>query len=196
MLYRLLKHLVGICFNLLNFVLAGNLPPFGCIAVIVEEEGRFLLIRRPKGKLSFPSGFMRWRELPAEAAKRECKEETGLQLQIDPDDLVCCYAHVGQHIDTMSTLTLVYSGKVIGGTLRGSIEGQACWLDEEEMGRNLEKRCENLLADYFQFRAKRAAVRSSHMTSQHPQETAKEEHHDSDLEGSLRGESERRPGDS
>jgi 8-oxo-dGTP diphosphatase len=160
-LYRLLKRLVGICFNLLNFVLAGNLPPLGCVAVIVEEEGRYLLIRGPKGKLSFPSGFMRWREMPVEAARRECKEETGLELQIDPGDLICCYPRISQHIDAMSTLTLVYSGKVIGGTLRGSIEGQPCWLDEESMGKDLEKRCEILLAEYFRFRTRRAQLPGS-----------------------------------
>jgi ADP-ribose pyrophosphatase YjhB (NUDIX family) len=184
--YRLLKHLVGICFNLLNLVLAGNLPPLGCVTVIVEQDGRFLLIRRPKGKLSFPSGFMRWREMPVEAAKRECKEETGLELQIDPNDLISCYAHISHYIDSMSTLTLVYTGRVIGGTLRGSIEGQACWLDEEDMHRELEKRCETLLAEYFQFRTKRAQTPGPKTI---PQETAKEDRHDSNFEGSFRGES-------
>ena len=186
MFYRLLKHLVGICFNLLNFVLAGNLPPLGCVSVIVEQDGRFLLIRRPEGKLSFPSGFMRWREMPVQAAKRECKEETGLELLIDPDDLVYCYAYIGQHIDAMSTLTIVYSGKVIGGTLRDSIEGQACWLDEESMGKDLENRQKVLLAEYHQFQTKRAQMRDSDTL---PQETAKENRHDSDIEGSFRGES-------
>lgn len=186
MFYRLLKHLVGICFNLLNFVLGGNLPPLGCVCMVVEEQGRFLLIRRPEGKLSFPSGFIRWRELPIQAAKRECLEETGLKLQIEPQDLICCYAHVGQHIDTMSTLTLVYTGKIVGGTLRGSIEGEACWLDEENMRCNLEKRCENLLSDYMQFRAKRVNISGAAVMTQ---ETAKEDHHDSNFEGSVRGES-------
>ena len=186
MFYRLLKKLVGVCFNLLNFVLAGNLPPFGCVAVIVEQDGRFLLIRRPKGKLSFPSGFVRWRELPIQAAKRECKEETGLKLQIDPDDLICCYPHIGRRITSMSTLTLVYSGKVIGGTLRGSIEGQACWLDKEDMGEKLGKRNKILLADYFRFRAKRAELHGSNTI---PQETSKEDRHDSNFESSFRGES-------
>ncbi len=186
MFYRLLKHLVGISFNLLNFVLGGNLPPFGCVAVIVEEQGRFLLIRRPKGKLSFPSGFIRWREMPIEAAKRECLEETGLRLQIDPEDLICCYAHAGQHIDTLSTLTLVYSGKVIGGRLRGSIEGQAYWLEEKDMRKELERRSEMLLADYFQFRTRRAEMRNTDATTQEP---AKESSHDSDFEGSVRRES-------
>jgi len=183
--YRLLKHLVGICFNLLNFVLGGNLPPLGCVTVIVEEQGRYLLIKRPRGKLSFPSGFIRWRELPIQAARRECFEETGLRLQIEPEDLITCYAHIGQHIDTLSTLTLVYSGKVTGGRLRGSIEGQAYWLDEKEMRKDLERRSEILLVDYLQFRARRAEAHNSGATLQ---ESVKESSHDSDVEGPVRRE--------
>ncbi len=194
MLYSLLKHLVGICFNLLNFVLAGNLPPFGCVTVIVEEQGRYLLIQRPRGKLTFPSGFIRWREMPAEAAQRECEEETGLRLQInDPEDMIGCYGHVGRHIDTMSSLTVLYCGRVIGGRLRKSIEGQPYWLSEEEMLGKLEKRCEPILEDYLRYRARRAGLNSAGTLAG---EMTKEDRHDSDSEGPVRGESERRPGDS
>ena len=194
MLYRLLKHLVGICFNLLNFVLAGNLPPFGCVTVIVEEQGRYLLIQRPQGKLTFPSGFMRWREMPAEAAQRECEEETGLRLQInDPEDMIGCYGHVGRHIDTMSTLTVLYCGRVIGGRLRKSIEGQPYWLSEEEMLGKLERRCEPILEDYLRYRVRRAGLNSAGALAG---EMTKEDRHDSDSEGPIRGEGERRPGDS
>ncbi len=185
MFYRLLKHLVGICFNLLNFALAGNLPPLGCVTVIVEEQGRYLLIKRPHGKLSFPSGFIRWREMPIQAAKRECFEETGLRLQIEPEDLITCYAHIGQHIDTLSTLTLVYGGKVTGGRLRGSIEGQAYWLEEQEMRKGLERRSEYLLVDYLQFRARRAAM---HDSAENSHESAKEGLHDSNIESPVRRE--------
>ena len=194
MLYRLLKSLVGICFNLLNFVLAGNLPPFGCVTVVVEEQGRYLLIQRPQGKLTFPSGFMRWREMPAETAQRECEEETGLRLQInDPEDMIACYGHVGRHIDTMSTLTVLFCGRVISGRLRKSIEGQPYWLSEEEMLGKLERRCEPILEDYLRYRAWRAGLNSAGALAG---EMTKEDRHDSDSEDPVRGESERRPGDS
>lgn len=186
MFYRLLKHLVGICFNLLNVVLAGNLPPFGCVTVIVEEQGRYLLIQRPQGKLTFPSGFIRWRELPTEAAQRECEEETGMRVQIGPEDLVGCYPHVGRHIDTMSTLTLVYGGKVIGGALRGSIEGRPSWQDEDVMRSDLERRCEPLLADYLRYRARHTALNGAGALAG---EVTKEDEHDSDVEGPVRRES-------
>ena len=62
LLYRLLKRSVSIFFNILNFLLAGNLPPFGCVAVVVQDQGRYLVVERPEGGLVFPGGFMRWHE--------------------------------------------------------------------------------------------------------------------------------------
>jgi len=77
-LYRVLRKSVGFSFNILNVCLVGNLPPQGCISVIVEDQGRYLLLKRPKGTLVFPGGFMRWREHPSQTAVRECKAETCL----------------------------------------------------------------------------------------------------------------------
>jgi 8-oxo-dGTP diphosphatase len=54
--------------------------------VLVEHEGKVLLVRRRlnprKGTWSFPAGFVDFGEEPAEAAVRECREETGLQVEI------------------------------------------------------------------------------------------------------------------
>src|SRR5437764_14993514 len=60
--YYILRKSVGFCFNCLNICLFGNLPPQGCISVIVEDQGRLLLLKRPNGNLVFPGGFIRWRE--------------------------------------------------------------------------------------------------------------------------------------
>ena len=74
-LYQALKKTVGFCFNCLNIGLFGNLPPQGCITVIVEDQGRFLLLKRPNGTLVFPGGFMRWREHPTQTALRNSKKK-------------------------------------------------------------------------------------------------------------------------
>ena len=54
--------------------------------VLVEREGKVLLGRRGinpgKGLWCFPSGFMEIDEDPQEAAVRECREETGLTVQL------------------------------------------------------------------------------------------------------------------
>ena len=146
-LYRALKVWVGIFFNLLNFLLVGNLPPFGCVSVVVEEQGRYLVIQRPEGYFVFPGGFMRWREHPEKTGLRECKEETGLQVQIT--GLIGCSSNVSNDIRGMSTLSVIFHATVVGGTLRGSIEGNPTWMDEAELHDKLFKQQTNILERYL-----------------------------------------------
>src|SRR5713226_6921795 len=120
---------------MLNGILAGNLPPLGSSCVIVEDQGRFLLVRLPEGGLVFPGGFLRWREHPAETAQRECREETGLEVQML--DTIGTYATTSTSMNRMSSLTVVFVGEVVGGTMRSSIEGRPCWLDEADMLKGL-----------------------------------------------------------
>ena len=131
LLYRLLKRSVSIFFNILNFLLAGNLPPFGCVAVVVQDQGRYLVVERPEGGLVFPGGFMRWKENPAQTALRECMEETGLELKVD--DLIGYSSNVSNRITRMSTLTIIFYAEVVSGELKASIEGPATWRDEAEL---------------------------------------------------------------
>ncbi len=55
--------------------------------VLVEENGKILLAKRAvppeRGKWGLPAGFMEWDETPEETAKRECFEETGLEVEIE-----------------------------------------------------------------------------------------------------------------
>jgi len=146
-LYRALKMSVGIFFNILNFVLAGNLPPFGCVNIVVEEQGRYLVIQRPEGHIVFPGGFMRWRESPEETGVRECKEETGLQVKIV--HLIGCSSTTSENIAKMSTLTVIYRAEVVGGALLSSIEGKPLWMDEAELHIKLFKQQTGVLEHYL-----------------------------------------------
>ncbi len=53
---------------------------------------------------------------------------------------------------------IVFAGEVIGGALRGSIEGQPCWLNEADMRKGLEKYFTNILEDYFAYRQALASL--------------------------------------
>lgn len=155
-LYQILKKACGVFFNILNFFLLGNLPPFACVCVVVEEDGRYLVVERPGGEIVFPAGFMRWRERPEQAAQREAREETGLELGIG--EIIAHYSLPSQHNDQMSTISIIYSAHVQGGVLQASIEGTPKWLGEEELQPGLRPLYANILADYQRYRQRRTSV--------------------------------------
>ena len=149
-LYQALKKTVGFCFNCLNICLFGNLPPQGCITVIVEDQGRFLLLKRPNGTLVFPGGFMRWREHPTQTALREFKEETGLQVTLH--HVVACYSNTSKDFGSMSTLIIVFCAEVNGGDMRGGVEGIPCWNKESDLLEMVDFRYQYMLEDYREHR--------------------------------------------
>ncbi len=87
-------------------------------AVLVEKEGRVLLVQRAfgpfKGRWSLPAGFVESDEDPATTAFRECLEETGLEVRLTGllDVLP------GEGLPGEANFTVVYQGEVEGGTLR------------------------------------------------------------------------------
>ena len=149
-LYQVLRKSVGFSFNCLNICLFGNLPPQGCISVIVEDQGRFLLLKRLNGTLVFPGGFMRWREYPSQTAVREFREETGLQVELH--NVVACYSNASKDFRSMSTLTVVFRGEVSGGDMRGGVEGHPCWIEESDLLEMVDFRYEYMLNDFREHR--------------------------------------------
>ena len=147
MFYQALKKSIGIFFNILNALLKGNLPPFGCVCIIVEQDGQYLIVERPKGSLVFPGGFMRWKERSEQTAQREGKEETGLDLRIG--DIIGCYTTPSPGFTAMSTIIIVHRAEVTGGELRSSIEGVPYWVDEETLRDRLESLYHVILNDYL-----------------------------------------------
>lgn len=155
-LYNLLGKTAGGFFNVLNLLLGGNLPPFGSVCVVVKEEDRYLVLEQSNGKTIFPGGFMRWREDPLETARRECEEETGLQVRVL--DMIDCFSCPAISHLQMSTLTLVYSAKIVGGSLRQAIEGRPCWFSETEAQRSLDPRHRLFFENYLRYYHQRAEV--------------------------------------
>jgi ADP-ribose pyrophosphatase YjhB (NUDIX family) len=129
--YRMLSKLVALSFSILNLLLGGNLPPFGSVSIIVEDQGKLLVVRRHKGKFVFPGGFIRWSELPERAAQRECLEETGIEVKIL--NVLGYSANPSDGFGKLGTFSIIYLAQATGGQLRSSIEGLACWLNEAEL---------------------------------------------------------------
>ncbi len=157
MLYRAFKKSVGIFFNILNMLLKGNLPPFGCVCVLVEQDGQYLVLERPEGPLVLPGGFMRWRELSEQAAQREGREETGLDLRIG--SIIGCYTATSVGFVSMSTITIMHRAEVVGGELQSSIEGRPCWIDEETLRTRLHGHDQHIVNDYLQHKNQSQATK-------------------------------------
>lgn len=158
MLYQALKKIASVVFNLFNLLLLGNLPPFGCVSVVVEENAQFLVVELSNKKVVFPGGFMRWREHPAQAALREGKEETGLMLRTG--NVIGYLTYASTQFTRMSTINIVYEGEVVGGTLRSSIEGRPFWLHESELRDKLNQDNRAVLDMYLRYRSQQSQAKA------------------------------------
>jgi 8-oxo-dGTP pyrophosphatase MutT (NUDIX family) len=94
---------------------------------------------------------MRWRERPEQAAQRECEEETGLTFL--PGDPIGYQSLMSKRFSKMSTLTIIFEGRISGGSLRPSIEGAPCWLYESELRPRLGSNYISILNDYLRYRS-------------------------------------------
>jgi 8-oxo-dGTP diphosphatase len=86
-------------------------------AVLVEQDGRVLLVRRNnepyRGLWTLPAGFVDAGEDPARAAERECFEETGLVVRVKRVlDVIA-----GQEHERGADFVIVYRAEVVGGNL-------------------------------------------------------------------------------
>jgi ADP-ribose pyrophosphatase YjhB (NUDIX family) len=90
--------------------------PTPAVAVAVVESGRVLLVRRRwapmEGHWALPAGFMDEGEDPVRTARREAKEETGLDVR--PVRLLGAFPGGRAH---ERVVLLVYAGVIEGGRL-------------------------------------------------------------------------------
>jgi len=109
------------------------------VGVLVFDKDRVLLVKREqepgKGRWSIPGGLLELGELLKEGARRETKEETG--IDVDVDDLLDVIDNiVVDEWDKVSYhyVLIDYLGHRIGGTLvPGTDVKEARWATLEEL---------------------------------------------------------------
>lgn len=103
-------------------------------AVLIEQDGRVLLVRRVnepfRGLWTLPAGFINGGEDPAEAAARECLEETGLTVRVRRVlDIIS-----GREHPRGADFIIVYQAAVIGGELKPDDDADAVeWFERENL---------------------------------------------------------------
>jgi len=86
-------------------------------AVLIEQDGCVLLVRRVnepyRGLWTLPAGFIDAGEDPAQAAERECLEETGLSVRV----MRVLDVVAGREHENGADFVIAYQAEVISGTL-------------------------------------------------------------------------------
>lgn len=99
-------------------------------AVLVEDDSRVLLVRRAnepfRGLWTLPAGFINGGEDPAEAAERECLEETGLSVRVKRVlDVIS-----GREHERGADFVIVYVAEVVSGNLAPADDADAAeWFE-------------------------------------------------------------------
>lgn len=99
-------------------------------AVLVVQNERVLLVRRAnepfRGMWTLPAGFINGGEDPAEAAARECLEETGLSVRVTRVfDIVA-----GREHPRGADFIIVYQAEVLSGEMVANDDADAVeWFD-------------------------------------------------------------------
>ncbi|MCP4142630.1 MAG: NUDIX hydrolase [Chloroflexi bacterium] len=108
--------------------------PKVAVGVFVEKDGEILLVQRSfnphKGKWSLPAGFVNAGEDPTEAARRECLEETNLNVHVNRIlDIYAEKEHAGG-----ADFIIVYQAEVVDGALRAADDAaDAAWFSREKL---------------------------------------------------------------
>ena len=90
------------------------------------------------------------------------REVHGIAERLRPRRVRCAACLVTHVLLPVSVLLRRgYAAEVIGGVLRNSVEGRACWLHEEELRKRLSPHSRGILDDYLRSRPLQRAIPAS-----------------------------------
>lgn len=123
--------------------------PKVAVALMLEHDGKVLLVRRAhdpfRGLWTLPGGFVNSGEDPAEAALRECVEETGLIAQITSILAI----RSGREHPRGSDFVIFYGGRLTGGLLHADDDADAAdWFERGQMPEMAFQSTKSVLEQY------------------------------------------------
>src|SRR5947209_15188104 len=139
--------IAGLIFRIIALLTLGQISPILSACVIIEQDGKVLLIERSDGLgYTRPGGIVRYKETVEQCVLREVREETGYTVAIH--GLVGVYSSL--HRDPrFRAVSIAYKGCIVGGSLQDSGEGKSCWHEPGEVFGHMAFDCENMLKDYL-----------------------------------------------
>jgi ADP-ribose pyrophosphatase YjhB (NUDIX family) len=139
--------LAGIVFRAIALLTLGQISPILSACIIIEREGKFLLIDRSDGLgYTIPGGIVRYNETVEQCLRREAKEETGYDVVIN--GFVGVYSSLKRD-PRFRAVALAYKGSIAGGIEHSSGEGKTCWREPGEVFGHMAFDCESMLKDYI-----------------------------------------------
>jgi 8-oxo-dGTP diphosphatase len=139
--------LAGIAFRLIALLTLGQISPILSTCVIIERDGKFLLIDRTDGLgYTIPGGIVRYSETVEQCVLREAEEETGYSVAIE--GIVGVYSALKRD-PRLRAVSIAYRGSIVGGEMHGSGEGEPNWYAPEEVCGRMAFDCESMLKDYL-----------------------------------------------
>lgn len=139
--------LAGLAFRIIALLTLGQISPLLGAGIIIEQDGKILLIDRSDGLgYTIPGGIVRHKETVEECVLRETREETGFSVKIT--GFVGVYSAPDRD-PRFRAIALAYKGSIVEGALRGSGEGAPCWRAPDEVFGHMAFDCEAMLKDYL-----------------------------------------------
>jgi ADP-ribose pyrophosphatase YjhB (NUDIX family) len=134
------------------------------VGLYVVKDGKVLLVRRGnepgRGKWSLPGGRIRFGERSEEAALREMREETGLEVRLKRVVDVVDVFWRSERGELLEHFVIVdFEAEVVGGELRPADDAlDARWFSPEELkGLEMTESTKRFLEEHFLGRAERSS---------------------------------------
>jgi 8-oxo-dGTP diphosphatase len=134
---------------------SSDAAPRPTVDVIIEAGGGIVLVRRknPPPGWALPGGFVDGGESVATAARREAREETGLDVELV--ELLGVYSDPGRDPRGLFTISTVFIGRADGEPKGGDDAAEARIFPVEALPPDIAFDHPVILGDYRRFRAGR-----------------------------------------